>query len=265
MLPIVGLLTDFGTRDSYVGALKGALLSVRAELQIVDITHEIDPQDVTAGALCLADCYRHFPLGTTFLAVVDPGVGSSRRGLAVAAGGYRFVGPDNGILTSPLLEHRDASAFAIVNAALFRLPVSATFHGRDVFAPVAARIATGLALSEVGPSVDDPALLELPGLLASDGGGWEAVVIGIDRFGNAVTSGVAPELEQIFGVPLTGRLVVAVGERVVPVVSCYADGRPGEAVALVGSGGRLEVSISGGNAATLLALKRGSRIRLSPK
>lgn len=262
---IVALLTDFGTRDPYVGALKGALLSGCADLQIVDITHEIAPQDVMAAALCLGDAYRHFPRGTIFVAVVDPGVGSSRRGLAADAGGYLFVGPDNGVLTFVLAEHPDASVFELVNEALFRFPISTTFHGRDVFAPVAARLATGLPLRELGPRVDDPVLLERPGLLELDGGCWEATVVSIDRFGNAITSAPVTAIERIFGSPLADRMVAVVGDRSLSVVRCYFDGRPGEAVALVGSGGRLELAVNGGDAARLLALDRGSRIRLSPK
>jgi S-adenosylmethionine hydrolase len=154
--PVVALLTDFGLLDHYVGAMKGAVLSACPEATLVDITHEVPAHDVAAGALALDAAYRHFPDGTVFVTVVDPGVGSERRPIAARAGRWLFVGPDNGVFTHVLDAERGARVHLIANARLFRQPASAVFHGRDVFGPVGARLACGLALEEVGPAVTDP-------------------------------------------------------------------------------------------------------------
>src|SRR5436190_1951844 len=154
--PIVALLSDFGLRDHYVGAMKGAVLSVCPEAQLVDVVHDLDPHDVEMARFALAAAAPAFPPGTVFLAVVDPGVGTSRRGLAVATADHLFVAPDNGLLSLVLADHPEARVHAITNAGLFRFQVSPTFHGRDVFGPVAGHLARGMALEEVGPAVSDP-------------------------------------------------------------------------------------------------------------
>jgi len=161
MRPIVALLTDFGSQDHYVGAVKGAVLAACREAAVVDLTHELPPYDVMAAAFSLSAARGAFPAGTTFLAVVDPGVGSARRALALEACGQRFVGPDNGIFTLVLAEQPSARVHEITNEGLFRARVSATFHARDIFGPVAGRLAGGMDLDEVGPPLSDPVRLPL--------------------------------------------------------------------------------------------------------
>ena len=155
MPPVIALLTDFGLQDPYVGAMKGAILSVCPEATLVDVLHEVPAHDVAAGALALEAAYRHFPGGTVFVAVVDPGVGSPRRPIAVGAGRWLFVGPDNGLFTPVLDAHPSARVHLVANPLLFREPLSPVFHGRDLFGPVAGHLARGLSLDEVGPRVAD--------------------------------------------------------------------------------------------------------------
>jgi hypothetical protein len=264
MRPIVALLTDFGGQDHYVGAVKGAVLSACREAALVDIAHDVPPHDVSEGAWALFAAYRAFPAGTVFLAVVDPGVGSERRGLALEAGGYFFVGPDNGLFSYILAEHPGARVCQITNAGLFRREVSATFHGRDVFGPVAGCLASGVAIQEVGPAVDDPVRFPDRPVRQIDAGQWEANVIHVDRFGNLTTNLSTTELERILevvgGDPT--QIVVVVEGIVLPFVRVYSDLPEGEGCALMGSSGRLEVAVRKGNASRVLGAGRGAPVRV---
>ncbi len=263
-MPIVALLTDFGTQDIYVGAMKGALLAVCPEANLVDLTHEIPARDVEQAAFCLAAAQPAFPPGTIFVAVVDPGVGSARRGLAIEAGGFQFVGPDNGLFTCILERYPGARVRALRNAALMRPRVSATFHGRDVFAPLAGHLARGLPGEQVGPEIADPIRLDLGRARAIDADTWEAPVVHIDRFGNATTAIdetiVAALLARVEDVPEA--LALEVVGQVLPLVRTYSDVRPGEPCGLLGSAGRLEVALRDGHAANVLNLQRSTPVRL---
>ena len=264
MRPIVALLTDFGGQDHYVGAVKGAVLAACPEATVVDVAHELPPHDVEAAALCLASCFRAFPAGSVFLAVVDPGVGSERRPLALEVAGYRFVGPDNGTFTLVLGDQTAAHIRQITNAGLYRYEVSATFHARDIFGPVAGHLARGLPLDEVGPEVADPVLFGVPALRALDAGEWEATVIHVDRFGNLTTNLTSAQLDAILA-PVDGdptEIVVVVEGVVLPYVRTYSDVPEGEACALMGSSGRLEVAVSRGNASRLLGALKGTAVRV---
>jgi S-adenosylmethionine hydrolase len=261
-MPIVGLITDFGSQDHYVGAVKGAILAACPEATLVDVVHELPAHDVFSGAFALAAAHRAFPAGTVFVAVVDPEVGSSRRGLAVRAGGYRFVGPDNGIMTLVLADHPKAEVRALTNSGLFRYEVASTFHARDVFGPVAGHLARGAAFEEVGPPVDDPVLFVLEPVRRRGEREWEASVLHVDRFGNLTTNLTASELEGILatvqGDP-TEALVVA-GGLVLPLVRTYSDVTEGEPCALLGSSGRLEIAVHRGSAARTLGLGKGAPV-----
>ena len=232
MAGIVTLTTDFGLRDAYVAEMKGVMLGIaraaRQSLDLVDVTHEVERHDITEGALALEAAAPFFPSGTVHLAVVDPGVGTARRGLAVAADGHVFVGPDNGLFT-PFLDGDGWRAFELAEAD-YRLPeVSRAFHGRDVFAPAAAHVATGVDPSRLGPRLVDPVRLAWPEVRAV-AGAVAGAVVHADRFGNLITSIHARTVE-----PLDADVVIRVGGREVPLVGTYADlsvGRPG---ALVGS------------------------------
>jgi S-adenosylmethionine hydrolase len=264
MRPIVALLTDFGSQDHYVGAMRGAVLAACREATLVDLTHDVPPHDVVAGAFSLAAARAAFPGGTTFLAVVDPGVGSARRALAMEAGGQRFVGPDNGIFTIVLAEQPSARVHEITNAGLFRSQVSATFHARDVFGPVAGRLAGGMDLAEVGPPLSDPVRLDFERSRQKGPGEWEANVLHVDRFGNLITTFTQEELEGILAA-VSGdptELVVVVEGTVLPLVRTYSDVCEGEGCAVLGSSGRLEVSVNRGSAARQLGAARGAPVRV---
>ena len=185
---MIALLTDFGSRDHYVGAVKGTLLARCPDATVVDITNELPRHDVAAAAFSLSAAHRSFPAGTVFVAVVDPGVGSERRALAVEAGGYQFVGPDNGVFTLILAEHPQARAREIRNARLLAPDVSATFHARDIFAPAAAHLASGGSAADLGPLVRDPVVFVLEAVRRLASGEWEAAVVDVDAFGNLTTN-----------------------------------------------------------------------------
>ncbi|HET6319957.1 MAG TPA: SAM-dependent chlorinase/fluorinase [Chloroflexota bacterium] len=252
-MAIVTLLTDFGLIDSYVAQMKAALLSVAPSVTLVDISHAVPPQDVRAGAFLLWTAVEPFPIGTVHLAVVDPGVGSSR--LAVAARSARgdyFVGPDNGLLV-PALERLGgiASAVSLLQTEFWRPPVSATFHGRDIFAPVAAHLASGVALEALGEPVAPRRPFEL-----TFAEGMVCEVVHIDGYGNLITNLLAQQIQPPFQVQL--------GERRARFVPYYAAAEPGELIALVGSSGLLEISVRDGNAAALTGLSRGAPLELLP-
>lgn len=238
-MPPVALLTDFGVTDPYVGIMKGVIAGVAPDVPVIDVTHGVPPQDVRTGALFLDAAWPYFPESTVFVCVVDPGVGTPRRPLAASAAGRLFVGPDNGLLSLlPRAVYREL-------AAPWGLPTrSRTFHGRDLFAPAAARLAAGTDISRAGPVVDDIVRLRLP---VPDGDTGE--VLWIDTYGNAVTN-----------LPGKDAGHVVVGEQSLPVVRAYGEVPVGTAVALTGSTGRLEVSVREGNAAQRLGLRVGSKI-----
>jgi len=260
MPPILALLTDFGARDHYVGAMKGAILGIAATAQIVDITHEIPPGDVEGAAFALASAHAAFPPGTVFVAVVDPGVGSERRGLALAAGPYLFVGPDNGVFSRVLDRYPEARVHALGNPALWRPQVAATFHGRDVFGPVAAHLGAGVPLDTCGPRVEDAVRLPFPPVRPVGKAQWDGAIVHVDRFGNLISCITGEALAAMIGVD--GDVVVGVGGAVAPLVRTYADVAPGEPCALVGSSGLLEFALRDGSASEVLGAARGDVLRV---
>ena len=260
MVPVIALLTDFGLRDPYVGAMKGAILSACPEATLADVLHEVPAHDVLAGALALDAAYRHFPGGTVFVAVVDPGVGTDRRPIAVGAGRWLFVGPDNGLFTFVLDAHPSARVHLLANPLLYREPLSPVFHGRDLFGPVAGRLASGLPLEEVGPAVADPVRLALPPKSRTEDG-WQGAVVHVDRFGNLTTNLLEADLRALTGRDLEG-LEVSLGGRRLPLVRFYSAVAAGEACALVGSSGRLEIAVNRGRADALTGGGPGTPVRV---
>lgn len=257
-IAVVTLITDFGLCDSFVGVMKGVVLSRCPGARIVDITHSVPAGDVRAGAFALLTAYRYFPRGTVHVAVVDPGVGSDRRAIAARCADVTFVGPDNGLLSWALREQRGVVVRRIENERLFLSPVSATFHGRDVFAPVAAYLANGGSFDEVGPETDEWVTLPWPEP-ARVVNGWLGEVVHVDHFGNAITNLPNTTLEPA----RASRFTLICGRRRVPVGSCYAAVSKGRAVAVGGSSGFIEIAVNGGNAARSLGLKRGGKVRLA--
>lgn len=248
MANLITLLTDFGTADGYVAEMKGVLFSLLPDVQVIDISHEIPPQDVELARLTLARYWRRFPEGTVHVVVVDPGVGSPRAALAVESERRHLIGPDNGVLSAALLVPAARAVALPVPAA-----ASATFHGRDVFAPAAAAVASGTPLDSLGAVHVAPVLRRTPEPAREPDGSVSGAIIAIDRFGNAITN-----LAGVRGGTLTA------GARVVAVRRTYGDVVPGDALALVGSSGLLEVAIRDGNAAATLGLSRGDGVRWRP-
>ena len=254
--PIIALLTDFGRRDAYVGVMKGVILTICPDATLVDLTHDVPAHDVRHGARVLAACAPYYPAGTIFVAVVDPGVGSPRRAIAIDDGRHRFVGPDNGLLIGAL-----ASSPPIVveiAAPEYQRPaVSRTFEGRDRFAPVAAHLARGVPIGALGPRVVDPVRLEWTAPVVS-AASVTGVVDDVDHFGNLVTNVPRAALDAV---QAGGRVEITLGGRVVPrLVAAYADVAAGEACALVGSTDRLEIAVHGGRADTHFAAGAGTPV-----
>lgn len=247
-MKIITLLTDFGTADYFVGAMKGVILSINPKAAIVDITHEIPPQDIAAGAFTLLAAYETFPAGTIHVAVVDPGVGSTRRPIVVSAGGYLFVGPDNGLFTHLYNRHIGFEVFHTTASQHFRQPVSTTFHGRDIFSPIAAALANGVEPSSLGPRISDPVLLDIPSTPA---------IIHIDHFGNLITNIRRDAFPQGASLSVNGKVLATVrnffGEEI---------GAADQPFLIWGSAGLLEIAVNGGSAAEVLAVKRGDPIEI---
>jgi S-adenosylmethionine hydrolase len=254
VLPIVTLTTDFGTSDSFIGAVKGVLLSHCPDVQIVDISHHVPPQNVRVGALRLASAARYFPEGTVHLCVVDPGVGAERRPIAISAGGHFFVGPDNGLLALAGLGRKRWRAVELTNPRHRLSPVSQTFHARDIFAPAAAHLACGGSMEELGPELRNPARMRWARPRRSNGL-LLGVVLDVDHFGNIVTNVSRRDLE--------GRDVerVEMGSASIAGLSSSYDASRG-LVALVGSDDWLEIAAPLGNAAAVLEVRVGSPVKV---
>lgn len=255
-MTVITLTTDFGLRDPYVAEMKGVLLSLAPDVRLVDITHEVESHDVVGAALALEAAVPFFPQGTVHLAVVDPGVGTARRGLVVTTATATFVAPDNGLLT-PIFARGPWRAFELTAHHLRLSRVSRTFHGRDVFAPAAAHLARGVAPDQFGPAAPDPVRLPWPEVQAV-GGAVAGAVVHVDRFGNLITSIAADTVER-----LGAGASIHIAGRHLRLVGTYADLPRGGAGALIGSSNRLEVAIREGNAAVVLGAHRGTPVAVS--
>ena len=259
MRPVVALLTDFGAQDHYAGTMKGVMLGICPEATLVDISHEVPAHDVLAGALELAAAYRYFPVGTIFLVVVDPGVGSARRGLVVRTGGYTFVAPDNGVLTTVIEECPPAVIVELTEPRYARQAVSRTFEGRDRFAPAAAWLATGADITTFGPSVSAVTRLAIAKPVVGPDG-IAGQVLRIDRFGNLVTNIDRETFERVAG----PRPTVQIGACLVTkMVSTYAEVAAGAVCALFSSTDHLEIAANGTSAARALDVERGTPVHVA--
>jgi S-adenosylmethionine hydrolase len=248
----IALLTDFGTSDYFVAAMKGTMLKIAPDAGFIDITHEIPPQDIRSTAFVLRACYRDFPQGTVFLCVVDPGVGSERRAIVVEAEDYLFVGPDNGLF-SFVLEMDGTHAYEIANRELLPNRVSTTFHGRDIFAPIAAYLSTGLPAAEVGPRIDDHVMFEFARPQRVSEAELRGEVIHIDHFGNLVTN-FRPE-------QIIGNCVFEInGHTVQRRVDHFAEANRGEVIYVTGSAGFVEISSNLDSAARILNAAVGDSV-----
>jgi S-adenosylmethionine hydrolase len=256
-LSVITLLTDFGTVDYFVGAVKGAILSVNPLAVIADITHEVPPQDLEAAAFTLLASYRTFPPGTIHVAVVDPGVGSTRRPIVVSAGEHFFVGPDNGLFTYVYDQEASHETFHITAEKYFRQPTSRTFHGRDIFGPVAAALSKGVKPKAFGALITDEVRLDTSLLaVVQENGKVDGRIIHIDHFGNCITN-ITRELLQ------GEHATLLVKERPIDNFrNFYGESSDSELFAIWGSAGFLEIAVNGGSAALTLGVKRGEAVVL---
>lgn len=246
---IITLTTDFGTADTFVGQMKGSILTIAPDARIVDVTHEVPVHDMLAGAIALESVIDVFASGTIHVAVVDPGVGTPRHAIGIETDDYLWIGPDNGVFTAVLARCPLKRAVALTNADYHRAEVSATFHGRDIFAPAAAHLAKGVPLAELGDPIDDPVLLDLP-KPQFDGDNLIAHVLCADRFGNLVTDLTADHFFSELGQGSEDQVHIQIGSIAIQGVRRTFGGvEPGEPVAYLGSGGRLEIAVRNGSAA----------------
>lgn len=256
--PVISLLTDFGTADHYVGAIKGVILDICQQARLVDISHEISPYAIAEAAYTLAQAWMCFPAGTTHLVVVDPGVGSLRRPILAEAEGHYFVAPDNGVLTMALASAARPRVREITAARYFRKPVSQTFHGRDIFGPVAAHLALGTSAGKFGKRIADYVRLDDAQPRQVSARAWKGEVLKIDRFGNVVTNWDGEMWRRV----VKGSFAVTAGRGIVSRFSqCYADAGDGPFV-IPGSAGYIEISVNKGSAAEVLGVRAGSSLEL---
>lgn len=258
--PVITLTTDYCTSDHLVGVLKGVILRIVPNATIVDINHHVVPFDVLDGALSIAAAYRYFPARTVHLVVVDPGVGTARRPILVSADQFYFVAPDNGVL-SLIYERESAVSVRHITAEHYFLnPVSNTFHGRDVFAPVAAWVAKTYQTEAMGEEITDHVRFTLPRPKVA-GAARKGLVLRVDAFGNLMTNFTAEDLPQ--GADANGKINLQVGgKRVEKLAQTFAQGAAGEPVAIVGSSGFLEIAVNKGHAARALGVNRGAEVLL---
>lgn len=248
--PLITLTTDFGDSDGYVGAMKGVIAGLCPAARVWDISHSVPPQDVIAGSYILSQAAPYFPEGAIHVGVIDPGVGSDRRSLIVTSGGRYYVGPDNGLFTFAF--GPDATAYRIETP----MEASSTFHGRDLYAPTAARLANGETAADLGEAIDDPVMLAI-WEKEREGGEIIGRVIHIDRFGNAITNLTPEDFEK----PPLGFSIDRHGvPRQIPIKRTYAEVEIGNALWLVGSYGRYELSVREGHAAGRFGVERGDRV-----
>jgi S-adenosylmethionine hydrolase len=259
--PLITLLTDFGLKDYFVGVMKGVIASIAPAARVIDITHQVEPYAISQAQFLLAQSWPYFPKGTVHVAIVDPGVGSARRPILVQAHGHLFVGPDNGLFSDllevPRTDVLRTKVRLISNRKLLLPALSSTFHGRDVFAPIAAYLALGVAPSRIGPLIVDAKITQTKALRSSTGR-WTGEVVHVDRFGNLITNlpaGCAAE---------NGRLVLTLASHELrEVAASYSAIAPRTPAIVVGSSGFLEIALNQDSAARLLGLGVGTRVELT--
>ena len=265
-MSVITLLTDFGTDDAYVGLMKGVILSINPRVTIVDITHQISRQDIVQAAFAIHSGYHFFPEGTVHLIVVDPGVGTDRGLLALKLENHFFIAPDNGVLTLLLGEKNVSSLNLIKNPNYFRHPLSQTFHGRDIIAPVGAHITKGLEVNKLGPRIDPQNAICLDNLAArlTKKGEIKGRVVAIDHFGNMITNINSEQLTECLSADSRHAIHIKIGSTIIRGLSdSYAGGRSNSPLALVGSRGYLEIAINKGSAAQRLNAATGDPVQVA--
>lgn len=264
-MSIITLLTDFGTRDEYVGLMKGVILSIHSAATVIDITHQIDPQNLIQAAYAIHSSYGYFPAGSVHLVVVDPGVGSDRSLLALKLQNQYFVAPDNGVLSLLLDEDSVSQLIKITNSEYFLDTVSHTFHGRDIIAPVGAHIARGVKLQQLGDELAPADAIRLTNIRAriADDGRIVGRIVAVDHFGNLI-SNIDHQMMITTGTAnQTNRIIIQIGSHTIYGIDrTYENGRANTSMALIGSRGYLEIAVPGGNAAQQLNVRSGDRVQV---
>lgn len=266
-MPIITLLTDFGIEDEYVGIMKGVILSVNPSAVVVDITHHIAPQDIIQAAYTIKSSFMFFPKGTVHVVVVDPGVGTDRAILALEMSGHFFLAPDNGVLGLLIDDGTVDSITRVDNSDYFLKPVSTTFHGRDIFAPVAAHISEGIEIKKMGAQTEQQTIMRLriPKPYISDKGELAGIVISIDRFGNLITNIDSNDLEKYCRNAGGKRVYIRIADiNIAGISPNYEKAGFNNLLAIIGSRGYLEVSVNRGNAEHMLAVKKGDAVKVFP-
>jgi len=257
--PILTLTTDFGLADHYVGAMKGVILGICRDARIVDISHEAAPFDIAEGAYLISQAWRCFPKQTVHVVVVDPGVGTARRPIVMEAGGHYFVAPDNGVLS--MIYSREKHKIRLISAErYFRKPVSHTFHGRDIFAPVAAHLANGVPAARMGKTIDDYLRTDFEKPQQTGKRAWSGRILKIDRFGNIVTNFLAADFP---GIERRDFLLTVGSQQIGVLARNYAEAGQDELFAIIGSGGYLEVSGNQFSAAQRTGCQTGAAVELN--
>ncbi len=256
---VITLLTDFGTKDHYVASMKGTILSINPQCTLIDITHHVSPHDIKEGAFILANAYSSFPKGTIHLSVVDPGVGGPRKPILIVTTNYFFVGPDNGLFTLALKREKVKKVVALTNPKYFLSHISTTFHGRDLFAPVAAYLSLGVKPEAFGPKLDSWVELDFEKPRIT-GGKLIGEILHIDAFGNLISN---INEEQLFHFVKDHSFVIRIGKRDIKgLKKGYWEGKRNEPMALIGSGGFLEISVKEGNAQKMLKVRKGDQVTI---
>jgi S-adenosyl-L-methionine hydrolase (adenosine-forming) len=259
--PIITLTTDFGTNDHFVGAVKGVILDIVPEAAIVDITHAVQAYDVLDGAIAISQTYSYFPTGTVHMVVVDPGVGTTRRPIIASSDGYHFVAPDNGVLSMVYAKEERIHVRHVTSEHYFRQPLSTTFHGRDVFAPVAAYLAKMVDSHKFGDDIEDYVKFAAPRPKAAGDSRLRAVVLKVDRFGNLITNVTPADAPAVFSGKSPFKIVVG-SKEITDIRSTYAEGGPGEVFGILGSMGYLEIVSNRAPAAQATGAGKGSEVTI---
>ncbi len=261
--PIITLTTDFGLSDHFVGTIKGVILEIAPDVEIVDISHSVQAFDVLDGALTIAQSYAYFPAGTVHLVVIDPGVGSARRPILVTSERHHFVAPDNGVLSLVYAREQRLHIRHVTAEHYYLQPVSNTFHGRDIFAPVAAYLAKGVDPMKFGEEITDFVRFYAPKPKPVDGNTLSGVVLKVDRFGNLVTNITPQDAPRLFAAE-SARFKIRVGKQeVTQMHSSYSEGTPGEVFGILGSMGYLEIAADRASAAKIAGAGKGSEVLLA--
>jgi S-adenosylmethionine hydrolase len=260
--PVITLTTDFGSNDHFVGVMKGVILDIIPEAQIVDICHSVQAFDVLDGALTISQAYSYFPTRTVHIVVVDPGVGTARRPILASSDKYHFVAPDNGVLSMVYARESRMHVRHITSDHYFLQPVSNTFHGRDIFAPVAAYLAKEVDSLKFGEEVQEYVRFSAPKPKAVDENRLRGVVLKVDRFGNLITNITPQDAPMLFQAGASGFKIVAGSREITELRNAYAEGAPGEVIGILGSMGFLEIATNRGAATQLTGIGKGSEVSI---